>query len=198
MLCQVCKLGSEIKQLDRGARSSNEVVELECLQQVWLWKRGFHSQLVTILVVVSNVDSSTRLSWMLRLCFWHYGDVVPILRRGGETHTNTNNLYKNPLTTYKWGNERTGRKSKFKSAFCVLKSGLYKPLSCHPGHPLLIMQETRIPIPSQTVIHLAQRSSPIGSLVHVLDETHYRIQQVLQLCATPKSLVHHTTLVSSI
>ena len=35
VLCQVCKLGSEIKQPDRGARSSSEVVELECLQQVW-------------------------------------------------------------------------------------------------------------------------------------------------------------------
>ena len=34
VLCQVCKLGSEIKQPDRGARSSNEVVDLECLQQV--------------------------------------------------------------------------------------------------------------------------------------------------------------------
>ena len=34
VLCQVCKLGSEIKQPDRGARSSSEVVELECLQ---LW-----------------------------------------------------------------------------------------------------------------------------------------------------------------
>ena len=32
VLCQVCKLGSEIKQPDRGARSSNKVVELECLQ----------------------------------------------------------------------------------------------------------------------------------------------------------------------
>ena len=35
VLCQVCKLGSEIKQPDRGARSSNEVVELEGRQQVW-------------------------------------------------------------------------------------------------------------------------------------------------------------------
>ena len=35
VLCQVCKLGNEIKQRDRGARSPNEVVELESLQQVW-------------------------------------------------------------------------------------------------------------------------------------------------------------------
>ena len=35
VLCQVCKLGSEIKQPDRGARSFSKVVELECLQQVW-------------------------------------------------------------------------------------------------------------------------------------------------------------------
>ena len=35
MLCQLCELGSEIKQPDRGVRSSSKVVELEWLQQVW-------------------------------------------------------------------------------------------------------------------------------------------------------------------
>ena len=87
---------------------------------------------------------------------------------------NSNNTTESPLQHVQSGGERLlGEKSK--SAFSVLNLGLYKPLSYYPRHPLLIMQETRIPIPSLTVSHLAQRSSPIGSLVHVLDETHYRI-----------------------
>ena len=72
-------------------------------------------------------------------------------RSGGvETrHKRTlTNSTETPFTTCtEWGTNELCRKSvQLRSLFSVLKTGMYKPRSYHPGHPLLITLSTRIKV----------------------------------------------------
>ena len=108
-----------------------------------MWKRGLLAQLVTISVLTSGVDSSTRVSWMLLQCAFGDGDdSVPILRRGDETHTRTNNVYRTPFTI------TDGGRTLWQEEYQVrVQNRNVQPLYFYhyPGHPLINSIKPRSP-----------------------------------------------------
>ena len=79
-----------------------------------LWKRD-----VGVSAFAARLDFRCRvqsrqlnsLSWMLLGCAGRQRHGVPIEWRGDKTHTRTQTVLQNPLTSHSVGDERTGRKS---------------------------------------------------------------------------------------
>ena len=104
-----------------------------------MWKR------VGVVFFACNLSRRVRsrqlnsVSWMLLQCSLRRWRPVPTERRGDETHTRTNNSTKPPYRTA-WG------MNALVSQVRVQKTGMYKPRSYNPRHPLLITLATRITI----------------------------------------------------
>ena len=129
-----------------------------------------HLRLSSTLIGASEVDSSTRVSWMLLRCAATTAPTGSDRGRGvGATRNQTILSTKPP---YSADGGRTYSLAR-KSTIHVLKSRMYNHCHMNPS----THYSSRMKPESQSS-HLAQRSSPIGSLVHVLDATRYRIQQV--------------------
>ena len=113
-----------------------------------------HLQLSSTLIGASEVDSSTRVSWMLLRCAATTAPTGSDRGRGVEATRNSHNTLQNPLTA-QMGDERIhwpGRVSMSRSQVRNVQ-----PLSYEPEYPLLISNETRITVQSPNTEVLANR-----------------------------------------
>ena len=97
------------------------------------WRLPFS---LVILITASRVGSSPRVSWMLLQCALQRRRPVPIERRGGEAHKNTNNFSTNPLYNIQVGDERTDRKSVLSRSSSCSESRNVQPQSYPSRTPM--------------------------------------------------------------
>ena len=101
---------------------------------------------LAISIAASGIDSSTRVSWMLLQCAMQQRRPIPIERRGGETHTRTNNPTKPPYKSQHGG--RTHWQEECAQFVHVrVQNRNVQPLYFYhyPGHPLISSIKPRSP-----------------------------------------------------
>ena len=113
-----------------------------------------HLQLSSTLIGASEVDNSTRVSWMLLRCAATTAPTGSDRGRGVETTRKPNQLLQNPLTA-QMGDERIHWQGRVSMSRSQVRN--VQPLSYEPEYPLLISNETRIIIQSPSTEVLANR-----------------------------------------
>ena len=115
-----------------------------------------HLWLSSTIIGASEVDSSTRVSWMLLRCAATSASTGSNRGRGVEATRNHNNTLQNPLTV-QMGDERIHWLGRVSIHVLSSQSRNVQPLSYEPEYSLLISSETRITVQSPSTEVLANR-----------------------------------------